>query len=35
MEQKYDKKITEIFKVLDILMKEDKNDKVKEIGFKC
>ena len=35
LEQKYDKKIINIFKVLDILMKEDKNKKVKEIGFKC
>ncbi|MCK5509987.1 ORF6N domain-containing protein [Candidatus Parcubacteria bacterium] len=35
IEQKYDKKIIDIFKVLDILMKDDKNKKVKEIGFKC
>ncbi|MCK5509986.1 ORF6N domain-containing protein [Candidatus Parcubacteria bacterium] len=35
IEQKYDKKIINIFKVLDILMKDDKNKKVKEIGFKC
>ena len=35
MEQKYDKKITEVFKVLDILMKEDKNKKIKEIGLRC
>ncbi|MEA1962870.1 MAG: ORF6N domain-containing protein [Patescibacteria group bacterium] len=35
IEQKYDRKIVSIFKILDILMKEDKNKKVKEIGFKC
>ncbi len=35
LEQKYDKKIINIFKVLDSLMKEDKSKKVKEIGFKC
>ncbi len=35
IEKEGNKKFTKIFKVLDILMKEDKNKKVKEIGFKC
>ncbi|MCK5509985.1 ORF6N domain-containing protein [Candidatus Parcubacteria bacterium] len=35
IEKEGNKKFTEIFRILDILMKEDKNKKVKEIGFKC
>ncbi len=35
LENKYDKKIYEIFKVLDCLMKDDKIKKKNEIGFKA
>ncbi|MCK5320236.1 ORF6N domain-containing protein [Candidatus Parcubacteria bacterium] len=35
MENKYDNKVMDIYKVLDSFRKEDKNKKVKEIGFKC
>ena len=35
LENKYDNKVMDIYKVLDSFRKEDKNKKVKEIGFKC
>jgi hypothetical protein len=35
IESKYDKKITEIFRLIDVLSKDEKNNKIKEIGFKC
>ena len=35
LEKKYDKKIYQIFKILDCLMKDDNNKDKKEIGFKC
>jgi len=35
IENKYDKKITEIFKLIDILSDNRKSKNIKEIGFKC
>jgi len=35
MEMKYDGKIADIYRVLDLFDKEEKNNKKQEIGFKC
>jgi hypothetical protein len=34
IEKEQNKKFTEIFRILDVLMNDDKNDNIKEIGFK-